>query len=554
MALITIYNKKTTKGNFKNNGLAVLNECIKCEVTEEQNGDYSLELQYPSTSKKAQHFVKYNIIKVDGQLFRIYRVEKEHKNNKIVYVWASHIFYDLAFDFIENVSISNSCIKTAIIKALQGREFETVYTVDSDIVIAGSIDLVQINPAQAIFNIINTWGYGFLKRDNYDIKVLISSGTDTGVLVKYGKNIHGIKVIIDSTEVATKIFPLGNGGITLAEKYVDITDWNNADFPVFPIIKKVEFDAGDEPTLRSAAKELAKTIGLERTTIEVDFLELSKTKEYVNYKDLETVKVGDTVTLKHRELDINVKVPVIKVKSDKLTGLNSKVQLGQPRRTNDDSAALNARLKTVSDDLNNKVAEVMTSMLYYANSSLITVDTLLTQYAYMGVTAVKNTNLTCLISLYGVASAVCTLTISIKLDNISIAFTPKQKLQAGDNTIGIPLGIPQVSSGAHYIAIYFSTDTGTFTIPSFNLQCMIDGRNLQGGLSSEPPHIEVSEKFNRAALNISKSVALNPLTENSAVIVDTPLEGGIAQIFTPLNLSVNVKVDMKTLTENSNLV
>lgn len=79
---IIIYDKKTTKGNFDNNGLAVLNECIKCEVNEEQNGDYSLEIHYPSISKKAKYFVKYNILKVDGQLFRIYKVEKEYRNQK----------------------------------------------------------------------------------------------------------------------------------------------------------------------------------------------------------------------------------------------------------------------------------------------------------------------------------------------------------------------------------------------------------------------------------------------------------------------------------------
>jgi phage-related protein len=84
---------------------------------------------------------------------------------------------------------------------VHGRQFESVYTLDSDIVIAGSIDFTQINPAQAMFNIIATWGYGYLKRDNFDIKILILSGIDTGVLIKYGENIQGIKVTNDSTDV-----------------------------------------------------------------------------------------------------------------------------------------------------------------------------------------------------------------------------------------------------------------------------------------------------------------------------------------------------------------
>ena len=53
--------------------------------------------------------------------------------------------------------------------------------------------------------------------------------------------------------------------------------------------------------------------------------------------------------------------------------------------------------------------------------------------------------------------------------------------------------MPQVSEGAHYIGVFLNTDSGVFNIPIWNLQLMIDGRNLQGGLSAEPPHAEVKE-------------------------------------------------------------
>lgn len=540
--VIIIYDKKTTKGSFENNGIAVLNECIKCEVNEEQNGDYSLELHYPSISKKAQYFVKYNIIKVDGQLFRIYKVEKELKNQKVIYVWASHIFYDLAFDFIESISLSSTSIKTAMIKSLQGRQFDGIYTLDSDIVIAGSIAFSQINPAQAMFNIIDTWGCGYLKRDNFDIKILISSGTDTGVLVKYGKNIQGIKVINDSTEVATRMYPVGNGGVTLTEKYITIANWNGAEYPGFPIIKKVEFDADDEATLRIIAQEKANTIGLERITIEVDFVELSRTLEYQNYKQLETVKVGDIVTLKHKELNIDVKVPVIRVTNDKLTGKNTKVQLGQPKKSYDNIAVINAALKTVKDDLGNQIAAVMTSMYYYANPIALTVGTTSQQPIYTGITAVASTNLSLFISIYGVASAASTLTIKIELDNKVIPFTPKHKLQVGDNTIGIPLGIPQVAAGPHYLGVTLSVDTGTFAIPQFNLQCMIDGRNLQGGLSSEPPHAEVKENISFGDVSSGKA-----LQQVASVTMDNLLNNlAVQQATIPLSLPGTVNTSLLT--------
>jgi hypothetical protein len=144
--------------------------------------------------------------------------------------------------------------------------------------------------------------------------------------------------------------------------------------------------------------------------------------------------------------------------------------------------------------------------MYYSNTNAVSISTTVIQPIYLGITAVNDTNLTCLISIYGVASVVNTLTINIQLDNNTISFVPKQKLQQGDNVIGIPLGIPQVQAGSHYIGINLSVDTGTFTIPAFNCQCMLDGRNLQGGLSAAMPHAEVSETVNYVPISYNNKI------------------------------------------------
>lgn len=326
------------------------------------------------------------------------------------------------------------------------------------------------------------------------MKIIKQMGNDTGVLIKYGKNIQGLKITVDTVNVVTKLYPKGANGIKLTEKYISIPNWDSELYPPFPIVRKVEFkDAQDEVTLRSLATELANTIGLSSINIQIDFIELSKIKEYENYKSLESVKVGDIVTVKHSEFDIDVKVKVIKIKKDILTGLNTKVELGQPLDNFITSIDPTQIIKTLTDDLGNQVAQALTSMLYYANSQVLQVNTISKQFIYIGVGAVANTNLTLLLAIYGVSEQECTITIKIQLDNKDITFTPKVKLQQGDNTIGIPLGIPQVSEGAHYIGVFLSTDLGVFNIQMWNLQLMIDGRNLQGGLSAEPPHAEVKE-------------------------------------------------------------
>lgn len=499
--MICIYDKKTIKGNFDNNGLGVLNELIVAEVTEELNGQYYLEIEYPANSKKSIYFKEFNIIKADEQLFRIYKVEKVQDIDKRIKVYANHIYYDLANYFIEDERPTNASVKTAMQKAMIS-DLPTIYTVDSDIIIANTLYMVEMSPAEAMFKIIDRWGQGELIRDNYDIKILKQRGKDNGVLIKYGKNINGLKITIDTTNVVTKLYPKGANGIKLTEKYINVLNWDSDLYPPFPIIKKVELkEAADEVTLRKMASELAETIGLSSINIQVDFIELSKSNEYSKFKDLEKVNIADIVTVRHREFNIDVKVKVIKVKKDLLTGINTKVELGQPLGNFLKSIDPSAIIKTATDELGNQVAKVLTSMMYYANPIILNISTTEIQPMYLGVSAVANTNLSLNLAISCNASSECTLTIKIELDNVEILFKPKQKLKQGDNVIGIPLGIPQVISGVHYIGIYLKTDTGTVTIPIYNMQCMIDGRNLQGGLSAEPAHAECFEKIEIIDIN-----------------------------------------------------
>ena len=491
--MLCIYDKKTIKGNFDNNGLGVLNEPILAEVTEELNGQYYLEIEYPANSKKAIYLKEFNIIKANNQLFRIYKVEKVQTTDKRVKVYANHIFYDMDYYFIEDKRVENAPIKTAMEKALVN-DLDKIYTVDSDVVKVATLYMIEISPVQAFFKMIERWEQGELLRDNFTVKILRQVGNDSGVLIKYGKNIQGLKITVDTANVVTKIYPKGANGIKLSEKYINVPNWDSELYPPFPIIRKVEFkDAQDEVTLRSLTTELATTIGLSTINIQIDFIELSKIREYENYKKLEMVNIGDIVTVKHSDFDIDVKVKVIKIKKDILTGLNTKVELGQPLDDFVTSIDPTKIIKTVTDDLGNQVAQALTSMLYYANSQSLQINTTSKQFIYIGVGAIANTNLTLLLAIYGEAEEECTITIKIQLDNNDITFTPKVKLQQGDNTIGIPLGMPQVSEGAHYIGVFLNTDSGVFNIPIWNLQLMIDGRNLQGGLSAEPPHAEVKE-------------------------------------------------------------
>ena len=67
---------------FVSNGLGRLSDAISCKVTEERNGQYELELQYPVTGKHYDAICEERIIAArhddtsDIQPFRIYKITR----------------------------------------------------------------------------------------------------------------------------------------------------------------------------------------------------------------------------------------------------------------------------------------------------------------------------------------------------------------------------------------------------------------------------------------------------------------------------------------------
>ena len=324
--MINVYDSKSTV--FTNNGLVVLSDCISALITEELNGIFELELTYPLDERgKWKYLLEGNIIKADGQLFRIYH---KAKNLKEIKINARHIFYDLIDNFLEDVRPTNLGGTSALSYILANTQYEHSFTYSGDV---GGYDtryFVRKNPVEAIMGtdgIINTWG-GEIVRDNYSIALMGARGLDRGVLVAYGKNIQGIEETLDMDGLCTRLMPLGKEGLLLSEKYVDSPFINN--FP-HPKIKVQEFtDIENETDLRAAAISYMtdNKIDIPQFNYKIDFLELSKTEEYKNYAVLERVYEGDTVTIKHNKLNINLKAKVIKITKNILTDRIEKIELG----------------------------------------------------------------------------------------------------------------------------------------------------------------------------------------------------------------------------------
>lgn len=351
--MINLYDSKET--NFTHNGILILSDCISCIITEELNGLFECTIEYPlldSVSRvgvitppqivgrhkvgeqgisqippKWTYLLEGNIIKVDSQLYRIYHKQKTLTSIKVN---ARHIFYDLLDNILEDCRPTFLSGYGALDYVLTRTQYDHPFTSSGDVGGSNTKYFVRTNPVNAIMGtdgIIATWG-GELVRDNFAISLLNARGADRGVLIAYGKNIQGIEETLDLDGLCTRLMPIGKDGLLLAEKYIDSSYIGN--FP-HPKIKTQDFsDCEDEATLRTTAQQymLNNKIDIPQFNYKIDFLELSKTEEYKDYAILETVYMGDTVTVKHSKLNIDLKAKVIKITKNILTDRIEKIELG----------------------------------------------------------------------------------------------------------------------------------------------------------------------------------------------------------------------------------
>jgi phage minor structural protein len=336
--MLTIYS--ATETDFNNNGLGFLEDfTINPKIIEELNGELSLSFEYSIDGANSQYLVEGNMIRAnyDGS-FQLFRIKKAPKNLKRISVYALHIFYDLANNFLEDVRPENMNGVSALDHILRNTQYENNFIAFSDIDNANTAYYIEKNPVQAIISednsLCNLWG-GELERDNFTVKLLSRRGADNGVKISYGKNMKQFEEAYDDSNFATRIFPKGANDLKLPEKYIDSPLIDN--YPQI-VIKPITFDdvTIDETTteeqalnmLRNKVQELYSAgIDVPKLNVKVDWQDLSKTEEYYSkYNVFETVKLGDTITVETNNLTLETRV--IKVVYDCVLRKYTNFELG----------------------------------------------------------------------------------------------------------------------------------------------------------------------------------------------------------------------------------
>lgn len=127
--MITIYSKNIPLfiENFKNLGYGVLKDFTEePKITEVLNAEYNLEFKYVKNGFNSEYLIEQNIIKANGQLFRIWYIKKELNS---IYILAKHIIFDLQKNFVEDTYPQNKTGHEALEWVLNNTQYPNNFSV-----------------------------------------------------------------------------------------------------------------------------------------------------------------------------------------------------------------------------------------------------------------------------------------------------------------------------------------------------------------------------------------------------------------------------------------
>lgn len=377
-----------TNTSFASNGLGVLSEAISCIVTEERNGRYELEVDYPVTGAHADAIQLRNIVVAkpnpysNPQPFRIYAISKPI--NGILHINAQHISYDLngyvaqvLNDPADGIQDYFSKLSALITPSGCPFIFETTGT-SSD-----AFKVKDILPVRKILG--NSGSYtpkvedpsGRISSDDFTGYILDvfpgeyewdgltvkhyatrvvedvemgGRGTDRGVSIRYGKNLTSFKQDQNCSNVYTGVYPYWHYTgyrhelVELPEKIIALDG-------TFDFVNILPMDLTSNFARRPSEEDMRKFVNdyisknklnEPEVSFDVSFVALAQTEEYKDYEILETVKLCDTVHVVFPLMGVSASAKVVSTEYDVIKDKYNSITLGSYKNGVSDIVATQA--------------------------------------------------------------------------------------------------------------------------------------------------------------------------------------------------------------------
>ena len=325
--------------NFKTNGIGALSDCASCFVDENMDtGEYELELTY---EKGGQFFdeIKYgSTIKAiprdnePAQLFDVYDIVDNM--NGTVEVYARHVRFRLHGMPCRPFSANSlegalAALNTNAFGGNTGFTFETDKTSTTAYRLTAPLSVGEVLRGVR-GSILDVYGGKFIY-NNFTVALNASRGVDSGVTIRYGKNLTDLTVETEGVAV-TGILPYWyseNDGLVYANSVVTVTDEEYLPFKYHEVVDYSD-EFNSKPT-KAQLVALARTdlaTGYPRVSYDIKFEPLYKNQEFELLREFEKIGMGDIVRVVHPDMGINIKARAYRIKYDVLAEKYDTISIG----------------------------------------------------------------------------------------------------------------------------------------------------------------------------------------------------------------------------------
>lgn len=326
-----LFDKNAT--DFTTNGIGRLNP-TECIVEEIRNGAYEAELTLPRDDKYCSLIENGSIIAMmvsDGsiQRFRVYEIEKTLDDE--FEIKCQHISYDLSY-----IPVGPYTASTAL-SAIQGIKTHTLpssasnpFNFNSDVESGATFNPIIPASARSYLggmegSILDVYG-GEYKFDNMNVYLYQNRGTDSGVTIRWGKNITELEDEVTTEDTVEGILPFWtDGSYVVLGDVLTVSGTAGKKVVVENVSSEIEVSE-ENPTPTKAQvnaagqTELAKKVTAAEETITV---------EYYQNPDIARVQLCDYVTVIYEPYNISVKLKVVGTKWDVLAEKYKDIELGK---------------------------------------------------------------------------------------------------------------------------------------------------------------------------------------------------------------------------------
>lgn len=339
---------KPGEKDFTTNGLGRLIDATRCEITEEANGKYELEMDYPAISRFSDYFENGYQIKAkpnDLEEYHIFEIKQTFKDtftNSIV-IYAQSRTYKLGNRQVRLATVDNRNGAEAMRLIEQNMDEPCDIKLYSDINTASSTVFEARNVLNCIAgeqgSLLQYWG-GEIKREPFKLSLLRRRGRDNVGTVRYGKDLKGLTIKFDWQSIVTKVLPfaeLQSGADGTSQRiYGDAikSEYINKYPDVYAQYVQFTEDQGvkDLSSLNKVAGKYFTTLypgsDKPKVSIELEIEKLTDSEEAKEFAKMRNYNLFDTFTVYHKFYDINIQTKVTGIVYDALAEKTIKITAG----------------------------------------------------------------------------------------------------------------------------------------------------------------------------------------------------------------------------------